>query len=194
MVPGIILLVSACGGPASGAEGVAPAARVPSPKPIGEVYVLEADGGPPTDTTVRFLAGSSRVIVIRHPAPDQAMFAEVAFDSASFAPGGGDVEVTIRPRPGVYGIDLESSGGLRQATVTFRYAVHFLAPAGARALYGSDIAFERSLLVASLRGDTVTFLPSTRPATDNLVATLPGAGAYIVTAPREPPAADEPTR
>jgi hypothetical protein len=193
VVPGVIILVSACGGAASGTEGVVPAARVPDPLPIGSAYVLEADGGPPTDTTVRFTAGSSRVIVIRHPAPDYAMFAEVAFDSASFTPGGAEVEVTIRPRPGVYGIDVESSGGLRQATVTFRYAVHFLAPAGARALYGSDIAFERSLFVASLRGDTVAFLPSTRPATDNLAATLPGPGAYIVSAPREPPP-DEPAR
>jgi hypothetical protein len=158
---------------------------VPGPRPIGEVYVLEADGGPPTDTTISFSAGSERVVVIRHPAPDYAMFAEVAFDTASFAGTSGEVQVTIRPRPGVYGIDLESSGGLRQATVTFKYAVHFLAPADARARYGSDIAFERQLFVGSLQGETVTYLPSARPATDNLTATLPGPGSYIVSAPRD---------
>ena len=175
---------SACGGGAGGSAEVAPEARVPSPRPVGEVYVLEADGGPPADTTVTFAAGSSRVVVVRHPAPDFAMFAEVAFDSASFATRGSEVEVTVRPRPGVYGIDLESSGGLRQARVTFKYAVHFLAPADARTRYGSDIAFERQLFVGALAGDQVTFLPSARPATDNLAATLPGPGSYIVSAPR----------
>lgn len=113
------------------------------------------------------------------------MFAEVAFDSASFAGGAGPVQVTIRPRPGVYGIDLQSGSELRQARVTFKYAVHFLAPADARQRYGSDIAFERLLFVGRLEGDRVTFLPSTRPATDNLSATLPGSGSYIVSAPRD---------
>ena len=112
------------------------------------------------------------------------MFAEVAFDSASFAGGAGEVQVTIRPRPGVYGIDLLSGSELRQAKVTFKYAVHFLAPADARQRYGSDIAFERLLFVGRLDGDRVIFLPSTRPATDNLTATLPGPGSYIVSAPR----------
>lgn len=182
---------TACGGGAGGNADVPPEARVPSPRAVSEVYVLEADGGPPADTTVTFTAGSARVVVVRHPAPDHAMFAEVAFDSASFAAGGGEVQVTIRPRPGVYGIDLASGSGLRQARVTFKYAVHFLAPADARERYGSDIAFERQLFVGALEGDRVTFLPSSRPATDNLTATLPGPGSYIVSAPRDaaqPPA------
>lgn len=174
-----------CGGGAGGTADVPPEARVPGPRAIGEVYVLEADGGPPGDTTVSFTAGTPRVVVVRHPAPDHAMFAEVAFDSASFASAGGEVQVTIRPRPGVYGIDLESGSGLRQARVTFKYAVHFLAPADARARYGSDIAFERQLFVGALQGDRVTFLPSARPATDNLAATLPGPGSYVVSAPRD---------
>lgn len=175
----------ACGGGAGGPADVPPEARVPGPRAIGEVYVLEADGGPPGDTTVTFIAGTPRVVVVRHPAPDHAMFAEVAFDSASFASGGGEVQVTIRPRPGVYGIDLASQSGLRQARVTFKYAVHFLAPADARARYGSDIAFERQLFVGALQGNQVTFLPSARPATDNLAATLPGPGSYVVCAPRD---------
>ena len=174
----------ACGGGTGGTEEVAPEARVTPPRPAGEVYVLEADGGPPADTTVTFPAGSSRVVVVRHPAPDHAMFAEVAFDSASFTATGGEAQVTIRPRPGVYGIDLEGNG-LRQARVTFKYAVHFLAPADARDRYGSDIAFERQLFVGALQGDRITFLPSSRPATDNLAATLPGPGSYIVSAPRD---------
>jgi hypothetical protein len=181
----MLIALSGCGGRGSGTEDVTPEGRVPAARPVGQVYVLEADGGPPADTTVSFPANSARVIVIRHPAPDHAMFAEVAFDSASFAAGSGEAQVTIRPRPGVYGIDLESSSGLRQATVTFKYAVHFLAPADARGRYGSDIAFERQLFVGALQRDTVTYLPSTRPATDNLTAALPGPGSYIVSAPRD---------
>lgn len=161
-----------------------PEARVPAPGPLSGVHVLEATGGSPSDTTVTFTAGHPRVIVMRHPAPDYAMFAEVAFDSASFPGRSGEVRVSVRPLPGIYGIELETSAGFRRATVTFKYAVHFLAPAGARNAYGSDIAFERALFVARLEGEAVTFLPSTRPATDNLAAVLTAPGSYLVAAPR----------
>jgi hypothetical protein len=165
---------------------VPPEQRVPAPRSVAEVYVLEASGGPAPDTTVEFSAGSARVIVLRHPPPDQTVFAEIAFDSASFG-GSGMVTATVRPRPGIYGVDLETSQPLRRATVTFKYAVHFLAPADARAAYGSDITFERQLLVGRLEGGQVTFLPSAHPATDNLQAVIPSAGSYVVSAPRAPP-------
>ncbi|HEU5051024.1 MAG TPA: hypothetical protein VFU00_11900 [Gemmatimonadales bacterium] len=174
--------MAACAGRSAG-SAIPPEARVPSPRPLASVYLLEASGGPPGDTTVTIEPGRARVVVLRHPAPDYAVFAEVAFDSGSFAAGSGEVRVTIRPRPGLYGIDLEASAPLREALVTFKYAVHFLAPAGARTDYGSDIGFERELFVGRLEGEQVTFLPSTHPATDNLAADLPGTGSYVVGAP-----------
>lgn len=174
--------VAGCAGRSAG-NAIPPEERVPPPTPLAAVYLLEASGGPPGDTTVSLEAGRDRVVVLRHPAPDYAVFAHVAFDSGSFAAGSGEVRVSIRPRPGLYGIDLETSAPLRRAQVTFKYAVHFLAPAGARAAYGSDIGFERELFVGRLEGEQVTFLPSTHPATDNLAAELPGSGSYVVGAP-----------
>lgn len=153
--------------------------------PLSAVYLLEATGAPPSDTTVTVTAGNARVIVIRHAPPDNAGFVEVAFDSASFAAvSGAQIPVSVRPRPGVYGIDLEVGAPLRSARVTFRYAVHFLAPAGALQKYGNDIAFERVLQIGGLDGEIVTFFPTARPATDNLTALVPSAGTYVVAAPR----------
>jgi hypothetical protein len=91
----------------------------------------------------------------------------------------------VRPRPGVYGLDLSTSlplaGG---ATVTFKYARYFSAPARARAAYGSDGAYERALAVGELLpgGTQLALLPSTRPAADNLRSALPAPGTYLVAA------------
>ena len=74
------------------------------------------------------------------------------------------------------------------AAVTFSYGIHFVAPAGARTAYGSDFRFERFLAVSQLVSDsTVVFLDSWRPASDLLTAPLPGAGQYLVAAPRTAP-------
>ena len=50
----------------------------------------------------------------------------VVFDTAAFQAGGGaPVSVTLRPRPGTYGLTVETSAPLRSAELTFKYAVHF---------------------------------------------------------------------
>jgi hypothetical protein len=180
---------AACGGRAAGgAKGAAPSAvRV---IPLGSAIVLETAGPPPSDTSVTFTAGTPRAIVLRHGPPENVVFAEVDFAPAAFrADSGRPVTVEVRPRPGVYGLTLRASapftGG---AFVVFRYPRYFSAPARARAVYGKDVLYERALSVGQVlaTGQSLSLLPSTRPASDNLQASIHGPGTYLVAAPATP--------
>jgi len=158
----------------------------PRTLPLARVFLLETAGPPPGDTSVTFTTGTPRVIVMYHGGESVA-FARLSFDAAAFGDSGRAVQVDVRPRPGLYGLDLTTSlpilGG--QAAVTFVYGRYFSAPARARQVYGSDVAFEKALAVGQLLPDgQVTLLPSTRPAADNIHAPLPTAGSYIVGAPQ----------
>jgi hypothetical protein len=177
--------VAACGGRGGSEAAVDPALATLGTMPLEAVYQIETTGSPPADTTLSIPAGEPRVVLLRHGPPQNVVFAEVRFDTAAFqAAAGTPVSVTIRPRPGTYGLVLESGAPVRSAQITFKYAVHFLAPSGALARYGSDIAVERALGIGRLDGGTVVFLPSARPAIDNLRATIASAGTYLVGAPR----------
>jgi hypothetical protein len=181
---GAAVLAVACGGRAGPKKGVDPsAARV---VPLSSAIVLETAGPPPSDTTVTFTAGQPRVIVLRHGPPENVVFAELLFPPSAFrADSGRPVRVEVRPRPGVYGLDLITSVPLGEgASVVFKYARYFSAPARARAAYGSDVLYERALAVGQYRpgGAEVAMLPSTRPVADNLQARLPAAGTYVVAA------------
>jgi hypothetical protein len=181
---GAAVLAVACGGRAGPEKGVDPsAARV---VPLSSAIVLETAGPPPSDTTVTFTAGQPRVIVLRHGPPENVVFAELMFPPSAFrADSGRPVRVEVRPRPGVYGLDLLTSVPLGEgASVVFKYARYFSAPARARAAYGSDVLYERALAVGQYRagGAEVVLLPSTRPVPDNLRAALPAAGTYVVAA------------
>jgi hypothetical protein len=164
-----------CGGrAAAAARNVAPnGIRV---VPLAAAIVLETAGPPPADTAVTFTAGQPWTVVLRHGPPENVVFAEVSFAPAAFrADSGRPVRVELRPRPGVYGLELRSSvpftGG---ATIVFRYPRYFLAPARARAVYGSDVLYERALAIGQLAGtgQTLSLLPTTRPAPDNLQAAI----------------------
>jgi hypothetical protein len=148
--------------------------------------VLETSGPPPPDTSVTFTAGTRRIIVWRHGPPENIVFAKLNFGPGAFADSGQTVKVDLRPRPGIYGLDLASSVPFREGPeVVFDYARYFSAPARARQVYGSDVAFERALAVGRLLPDgQVELLPSTRPAPDNLAAQLPSPASYIVAAPQ----------
>lgn len=152
--------------------------------------MLESWGVPPEDTVVTFSAIEPRVIQLRRGAPDHSVFAELLLPPGSLVPPAGRTTaiLTIRSRPGVFGLDLELEQGSRLlpgARLTFSYGVHFVMPEGARDRYGSPISFERGLYLAQVGGDgLVTFLPSRRPASDHLAAMLTGPGRYIVAAPR----------
>jgi hypothetical protein len=180
---GAAVLAAACGGRAGTKSGVDPSA--PRVVPLASVIVLETAGPPPSDTTVTFTAGESRVIVLRHGPPENVVFAELAFPPSAFrADSGRPVRVEVRPRPGVYGLDVTTSVPLGEgASVVFKYARYFSASARARAAYGSDVLYERALAVGQYRpGAEVALLPSTRPVADNLRSALPAAGTYVVAA------------
>ena len=185
----LCMALAACGGRAgSGGKKVEPApARV---IPLAAGIVLETAGPPPSDTAITFLAGEPHVIVLRHGPPENVVFAEVSFAASAFrADSGRSVTVEVRPRPGVYGIDLLTSAPFREgASVVFKYPRYFSAPAKARAAYGSDALYERALAVGQLvaGGQSLALLASTRPAPDNLQAALPAAGTYLVAAPQSP--------
>lgn len=182
---GTTAAVAACGGRARTRAGAEPAAL--RMIPVTEAIVLETSGPPPSDTAVEFVTGESHVIVLRHGPPENVEFAEVSFPPAAFAGDSGHaVKVEVRPRPGVYGLDLVTSLPLAQeATVTFKYARYFSAPARARQVYGTDVAYERALQVGHLipSGPFLALLPSTRPAADNLRGSVPEPGTYLVAAP-----------
>jgi hypothetical protein len=128
--------------------------------------------------------------VLRHGPAENVVIAEVTFAAGAFrADSGRPVEVELRPRPGVYGLELRSSlpltGG---ATIVFRYPRYFLAPARGREVYGSDVLYERALAIGAIggTGQTLSLLPTTRPAPDNLQAAITGPGTYLVAAPETP--------
>ncbi|HEX6105292.1 MAG TPA: hypothetical protein VFZ26_06895 [Gemmatimonadales bacterium] len=181
------LAVVACGGrtpPAPTSPDAPTPARI---IPLGEAIVLESVGPPAADTSVTFVAGERRAIVLRHGPPENIVFAELWFLPESFGPDSGrPVRVDVRPRPGVYGVDVASSLPIRSgAYLVFKYARFFSAPARARTVYGNDVIYERALAIGRLRPDSLlALLPSVRPASDMLRAPLPASGSYIVAAPQ----------
>ena len=182
----LCLAAAACGGsrpPRDGAAGAPPGIRT---VPLADAIVLETAGPPPPDTTVTFIAGEPRTIVLRHGPPEYVVFAELVFPPPAFAEHGREVRVDVRPRPGVYGLDVATSLPIRDsATVTFKYPRYFASPAKARVAFGSDVAYERALAVGRVMpGGTLALLPSTRPFPDVLQAPLPAAGGYLVAAPQ----------
>jgi hypothetical protein len=156
---------------------------------LAEVFVLEAAGAQPEDTALSLAPGEPRAIVLRRSAPDFGLFARIELgDSTLQAPGNTPaVGLTIHPRPGEYGLDVEVEGGTvgSGGSILFSYGSHFVAPAGARERYGSDIYFERELAIGRVDANgQVSFLPTRRPGSDMLSAALPGPGRYLVAAPR----------
>ena len=167
----------------------APDSRSPTQVlPLPRLFVLEMSGVPPEDTLVTFAVNQRRVIILRHGPPDNTVFVELTFpDSVFRTPDGPDsVTVVIRPRPGIYGVDIATTVAPgRGATICFKYPVHFSPPVEALRRYGSAARFERVLAIGSLiDGVNYALLPSRRPASDNLESVLPGPGTYLVVAPR----------
>jgi len=182
----LCLAAAACGGSRSPARNVAPPRAETRVVPLAEAIVLETSGPQAPDTAVTFTAGEPRVIVLRHGPPEYIVFAELNFPPAAFAERGREVRVEVRPRPGVYGLDVATSLAIRDsATISFMYARYFAAPGKARAAYGSDLAYERALAIGRvLPNGLLALLPSTRPVPDVLRAPLPAAGTYLAAAAR----------
>jgi hypothetical protein len=182
----LCLAAAACGG--SRTSGDAERAE-PAPGrviPLAEAILLETAGPPPPDTTVTFTAGQPRIIVLRHGPPENVVFAEVVFPAPAFAEQGREVRVELRPRPGIYGLEVVTSLPIRDSVaVTFKYARYFAAPAKARAVFGSDVAYERALAIGRTAANgMLALLATARPAPDVLQAPVPAAGIYVVAAPQ----------
>jgi hypothetical protein len=182
----LCLAAAACGGSRSSGDGATGAPSGIRTVPLADAIVLETAGPPPPDTTVTFIAGEPRTIVLRHGPPEYVVFAELVFRPPAFTEHGREVRVDVRPRPGVYGLDVATSLPIRDsATVVFKYPRYFASSAKARAVYGSDVVYERALAVGRLMpGGMLALLPSTRPFPDVLQAPLPAAGTYLVAAPQ----------
>ncbi len=177
---------AACHRAAPGVEGPS---QGPAPRSYaaGEVFTVEVFGAQAPDTAVTFAAGQGRTIVLRHGPPDNTVFAEVNLPANAFAGGRDSVTLSIRPMPGVYGVLLESDATLSlPILLTFKYPVHFGAPADSRTRYATDFLFEQALAIALVEGDGARFqtLRSTRPASDNLQAVVSVLGRYQLVAPR----------
>jgi hypothetical protein len=176
----------ACGGRKAPVASEEPGLVAPRTLPLARVFMLETAGPPPSDTSVTFTTGAPRTIVMYHGGESIA-FARLSFDAAAFGDSGRTVQVEVKPRPGIYGLEVTTSLPFRaeQTAVTFVYGRYFSAPARARQVYGSDVAFEKALAVGQLLANgQITLLPSTRPAADNVHAALPAPGSYIVAAPQ----------
>ena len=183
---GLSSVLVACGSRRSPAAPAIPEPTAPRILPLSRVVVLETLGPPPSDTSVSFPAGAARVIVLRHGPPDNIVFATLSFPANAFAESGQTVTVDVRPRPGVYGLDLAVSLPLKAgAQLEFSYARYFSAPARARQIYRTDGAYERALGIGrSLPDNQIELLSSTRPTPDHLMAMIGAAGSYLVAAPQ----------
>ena len=149
--------------------------------------MLESSGVAPEDTVAKVPVEKGRVIMVRRGPPDNSLFARIDVPTKVLPGNPGDsAEITVRPRPGIYGVDLEfQADSATRMTLTFSYALSFVAPAGARERYGSDLEFEKVLLIARLEPDgVVRFLPTTSPGADLVTATVTAPGRYLVAAPR----------
>jgi hypothetical protein len=154
--------------------------------PLNRVIVLETSGPPPGDTSVSFSAGTPRSIVLRQGPPENIVFARLEFPAGAFPDSGQEVTVEVKPRPGVYGLELTMSKPIRRsATLAFEYARYFSAPERARQVYRTDGAFERALAVGHLLPEgQVELLPSVRDELDHVSAPVATAGTYLVAAPQ----------
>ena len=182
----VLATMAGCGGPPTGTP--APTTKgptaTPPPRPttLDSIFVLESSGSEPDDSSIAIAGARTRTVVIRRDPPDNSLFARLTFQTAP----GDSTRITIQPRPGVYGFDLTIDRPLAAgAMVALSYAVHFVAPAGARVRYGSDLEYERALFLARVDpSGRVEFLGSLRPGSDMIEATIPGPGRYLVAAPR----------
>jgi hypothetical protein len=123
---------------------------------------------------------------MRHGPPENIVFARINFPAAAFGDSGQLVSVDLRPRPGIYGLDVSTSIPPRSGiTIVFEFARYFSAPVRARQVYRSNAAFERALAVGRLISDNnIELLPSINTEIDEAGAVVPGPGGYLVAAPQ----------
>jgi hypothetical protein len=182
-----VLLTACTGRPVVQGASADPVQQSNVTLPLNQLYVLETWGAPASDTTTSFSTRGQRTIVLRHAPPDNTVFAELVIPLSALPDSTADsVHLAIEIRPGIYGVTITSTPPFKSgAVLRFKYPVHFAAPAAASQKYGNPAQFERALAIGVRQDDgQFKLLPSARPAADNLEATIPGPGVYIVAAPR----------
>ena len=189
-VIGPLLLVAACR--AAAVPGVStPGAPAPGPAgpvavrmaPKGETAPVEVGGVTPNDTVIVVRRGVGRVVILRHGPPDRTDFAELTLPATVFAKATNDsILVTIKTRPGVYGLELSADADWGPGTaLAFKYAIHFYPPADALQRYATLTEVDRRLTMArrERNGDLTIYLTS-HPAPDVIRAFIPGGGTYVM--------------
>jgi hypothetical protein len=178
--------IAACG--AKHANSPRPESVITQTLPVDQLYLLEAGGIPPADTSVTFKTGQGRTVIMRHPSPDNGVFAELIFPADMFGNKSPEDSVTVKAsvRPGLYGLDISSTAETdKTGIVRFKYPVHFSAPQGALAKYGSAVRYEQVLQIGRQTDDgRYALYRSTRRASDNLEAPMLLPGRFVVGAPR----------
>ncbi len=178
--------IAACG--SKGANSPRPESVITQTLPVDQLYLVEVGGVPPADTSVTFKTGEPRTVIMRHPAPDNGVFAELVFPADMFPNGGPEDSVTVQAavRPGLYGLDISSTVQTdKTGIVRFKYPVHFSAPQGALAKYGNAVRYEQVLQIGrQIEDGRYALYRSTRRASDNLEAPMVLPGRFVVGAPR----------
>ncbi len=187
---GLVLLVTACR-PAALPVVTTPDAPVQVPAgpvavgvaPKGTTAPVEVGGVTPNDTVVVVRRGAARVVILRHGPPDRTDFAEITLPATVFAKAPNDsILVTVRIRPGVYGVELSADADWGPGTeLAFKYPIHFYPPADALRRYATLTEVDRRLTMArrERNGDLTIYLTS-HPAPDVIRAFIPGEGTYVM--------------
>lgn len=154
------------------------------PIPLEQLWLMERAGTSPRDTVVTFPTADGRVIVLRHPAPDNATFAVISVPADSTATG--TTTLTLAPAPGRYGLTITADPTLpARATLRFSYAAHFMAPDEAFTRYRTLALLEQALGMGYVAPEgRVTFVAASRPAADMLQAPLAASGTWYLAARR----------
>lgn len=187
----LLLLLAACG---SRNQFINPTGPAAAPKtvtgpPVGldAVWILERSGASPPDTTVTFLASAGRTIVMRHGAPDNAIFAILEVPPAGIIARKGDsVTFRLSPSAGRYGVSLETTDSLAKGVrLTFFYAIHFQEPSEATLKYPTPGQFEQATAAGHTLGNNqLQFVVSERPAADMIRFPVTASGVWLLAARR----------
>jgi hypothetical protein len=183
----LVLLVACTPAPRFGGTTGPDAARTLAdgpPVPLEQLWLMERAGTSPRDTVVVFPTAEGRVVVLRHPAPDNATFAVINVPPDSTATG--TTTLTLVPAPGRYGLTITAQPQLpARATLRFSYAAHFMPPPEALARYRTLALLEQALGMGYVAQEgRLTFVAANRPAADMLLAPLASGGTWYLAAPR----------
>lgn len=158
-----------------------------TPMAATAVWVLGRSGASPPDTAVTFRASEGRTIVMRHGAPDNAIFAILSIPAGAMTARSGDsATISLSPSPGQYGVTLLSTDSLGAGIqLTFSYATHFQEPSEATSKYPTPGQFEQATApLRVLPSGQVQFVVNERPAADMIRFPVTATGTWLLAAPR----------